>query len=76
MVNPPIEKTGTLAVCIITNRASSRQIIDNDSRQRYLAIRGIQLLSCPCEPVRSPRTPLPAAAIDPMDAVGPPFDDY
>jgi hypothetical protein len=66
VLNPPIERIGTLPFCIIMNGAPSRQIIDNDSRQRYLANRGIHSLSVRVTPFGLRRARLSAAAIDLM----------
>ena len=52
------------AGCIITNRCASRQIIDNRTRQPYLAIRGIQ--SAPVRLTRS--VPSPSTAKWPRSA--------
>ena len=36
--DPPFDMNGMLASAIISNRATSRQIIDKASRQRYVAL--------------------------------------
>jgi hypothetical protein len=69
-------KEWNAAFCIIMNRESSRQIIDNRSRQRYLANRGIHSLSVRVTPFGSRRTRLLAAAIDLMVPLVHPVDDH
>ena len=62
-MNPPIEMDRDAHDRIITNRASSRQIIDKARRQRYVAIRDNMLASV-CGSGSVPSHSSPAAAID------------
>ena len=75
MVNPPIEKTGTLPAALSRTESRAVKSLTRRSRQRYLAIRGIHSLSVRL--TRSvPSHSMPAAAIDLMTPSVHPFDDH